>query len=405
MYVQNDKGEYELKTTKEFPLSDYKLNTEKSSCKKGGVLSQDKRTNTVNVEVKSNDECNVYFDKETLSQRTLRILGLNYKENENINFFEPEVMDVTKDGLYSMGDDYGTSYYFRGAVENNYIKFGKNKDGQDMWWRIIRINGNGSLRIQYDGLKGWNNGESNTSRLAIVDQKWHSYYNDAKYAGWMFGGAQGSASTSYEQATNNETNSDIKTLVDEWYELNIKNTGYSKYLSDEGFCNSRSAYTNENTTNIGNGYGTKITYYEAYKRLRNNKNPSFKCNNINDLFTLKEEIESEVERNAIIGNKALDYPVGLITADEIVTAGGVNGINNTSYYLYKSAENHNWSLSPSHNRNNNVVVYYIGLMGKLGNDDTRHSLGSASPVINISPEYAEKLQGSGTIEIPYEIKK
>ena len=178
-----------------------------------GDTTREGAPNDINGSVISLD---IYMEagaKTNEGELTLEVLGLNKKEGTP-DFSRIAETDETRDGLYSMEDDYGTSYYFRGAVENNYVKFGQNANGEDMWWRIIRINGDGSLRIQYDGTQGWANGEANDNRVAITNQPWNSQYNDAKYVGWMFGGAQGEASTSYEQATRNETNSDIKTSVD-----------------------------------------------------------------------------------------------------------------------------------------------------------------------------------------------
>ena len=94
-----------------------------------------------------------------------------------------------------MEDDYGTSYYFRGAATNNYVKFGKwaeieengDKAGKDMYWRIIRTNGDGSLRIQYDGTKPYVNGESNIDRFIAINKHWNYVRDDNKYVGWMFG--------------------------------------------------------------------------------------------------------------------------------------------------------------------------------------------------------------------------
>ena len=398
MYVQNDKGEYELKTTKEFPLSDYKLNTEKSSCKKGGVLSQDKRTNTVNVEVKSNDECNVYFDKETLSQRTLRILGLNYKENENINFFEPEVMDVTKDGLYSMGDDYGTSYYFRGAVENNYIKFGKNKDGQDMWWRIIRINGDGSLRIQYDGIQAWANGVANNSRVAISDVRWNQNYDDVKYVGWMFGGAQGVESISKEEAQRNETDSNAKKILDEWYELNIKNTGYSQYLEDSIFCNDRSIPGKEYTKfryDTELGYGKNLTAFGSTARIGiwGGTTPiRFSCVQDNDKFTV----------DSYKGNGNLKYPVGLITADEVSAAGGgkYNSLN-SQFYLYKGISYFTMSSDDFDAGQAIIISLNSNSFKEIFINKNNAAL---SPVINLKQDYISGMIGNGSKENPFRVE-
>jgi len=139
-----------------------------------------------------------------------------------------------------MEDDYGTSYYFRGAVENNYVKFGKDAENRDMWWRIIRFNGDGSVRMQYDGV-GTLGVNTYTRGFALSNQQqWNINSDDAKYVGWMYGGTKGTASTSKVQAHTNQTNSDIKTAVEAWYKSNIVDTGYSNYVHDAIFCNDRS---------------------------------------------------------------------------------------------------------------------------------------------------------------------
>ena len=56
--------------------------------------------------------------------------------------------------MYAKADDYTAttgmkSYYYRGAVDNNWVKFGKDSTGKDIYWRIIRINGDGSIRMIY----------------------------------------------------------------------------------------------------------------------------------------------------------------------------------------------------------------------------------------------------------------
>ena len=69
--------------------------------------------------------------------------AIKYKTN-NKTVIEYDDLDT---GIFKMDDDYGNSLYFRGNVQNNYVKFGKNASNQDMYWRIIRINGDGSLRM------------------------------------------------------------------------------------------------------------------------------------------------------------------------------------------------------------------------------------------------------------------
>ncbi len=307
---------------------------------------------------------------------------------------------IIDEGIYEMEDDYGTSYYYRGAVENNYVKFGKNKSGQDMYWRIIRVNGDGSLRIIYDGTSAHANGESNTDRLALTSVAWNTTNNnDAKYVGYMYGGANGEPSTNKEQAQANETSSNIKTQLETWYKENIVDTGFGEAVSDEIFCNDRSlGASNDQYTNLG--YGLNSTNYAARTRISSSApgytkpSPTFKCSQKNDAFTVKDKTK---------GNGMLTYPVGLITVDEIITAGGsyigqsIELSSNYNFYLYKgikyltfSPENQ-WSYS---------YIFCIGDKGYVSNA-TVSTVISAAPVINLTPEYASTLVGTGTMTDPY----
>lgn len=206
--------------------------------------------------------------------------------------------------------------------------------------RIIRFNGDGSVRVQYDGA-GTAGTNTYTRGFALTNQIWNSYYNDAKYVGWMFGGTNGSSSTSKEEVQRNETDSEIKKKVDEWYKKNVEDTGYGNYVADAIFCNDRSTPGQSATgwiSDTGLGYGKNVTAYGATERFLIGNNgtnlsantkpqPQFTCPQENDKFTVKETSG---------GNGALTYPVGLITADEIVAAGsGQYGTTNENYYLNK----------------------------------------------------------------------
>jgi len=398
MYVQDEEGNYQISSSKEFPKNGYFLNLEKSTCKNGGILSQEDDTKKVKVKLAHSDQCTLYFDKET---PTLKLFyDTVNKKTTSPNFAEMASTDETADGLFAMEDNYGTSYYFRGAVENNYLKFGKDTSGQDMWWRIIRFNGDGSVRILYDGTKAYPNGEFNRDRF-LSTQRWNTKMNDAKYVGWMFGGANGSASTSKEEAQRNETNSEIKTATDNWYKTNIVDTGYSDYVADKIFCNDRSTPGKNETglsVDTGLGYGNNATGYGAIAREGfsgttnyESPKPTFVCPQENDKFTVSAE-------NGGNGNST--YPVGLITADEIVAAGsGKYNTANSSYYLAKGSMY--WSFSPSYIDTSGVaVVSNVGSSGNLSKNSV-HNSGAVAPVINLKPEYLNQLKGTGKANDPY----
>ncbi len=260
-----------------------------------------------------------------------------------------------------------------------------------MYWRIIRINGDGSLRIIYDGTSAHVNGEESADRIAMTNIAWNTNSDDVKYVGYMYGGANGEPSTSKEQAQTNETNSNIKTQLDNWYKENILDTGYRGAVSDEIFCNDRSI---PNSSQLG--YGKNNTNYGLSSRIGYEKNPKpiLKCLQKNDAFTVSDKIK---------GNGALLYPVGLITTDETIISGrGIqlaNDDGNTKYYIFKGSEF--WTLSPS--SFSNEANAYVSVLNNKGIPTSLsvNQLYNIAPVINLSPEYVNTMIGTGTMTDPY----
>ena len=146
-------------------------------------------TSSTKVSLSGNQTLFAHWKKKDPAKETLATL--NITSNGVKSGFD--VAATTAEGVFEMEDDYGTSYYYRGAVTNNYVKFA------GFYWRIIRVNGDGSLRIIYDGIQAYSNGSSNIGRLAKVNQVYNSNNNDAKYVGWMYGPAGTTASTSKAQ--------------------------------------------------------------------------------------------------------------------------------------------------------------------------------------------------------------
>ncbi len=308
---------------------------------------------------------------------------------------------TTDEGIFEMEDDYGTSYYYRGAVTNNYVRFA------GFYWRIIRINGDGSLRIMYDGTKAHANGDKDTDRFTHINQVYNASFDDAKYVGWMYGPANAvegttTHSTSKEEAQTNTESSDIKKVVDEWYKTNIEDKGYGQYVSDTLFCNDRTTPGKDVTgynNDTGKGFGVNVTIYGVHTRVgvsAFDPKPQFKCPEKVDAFTVRDEEK---------GNGALTYPVGLITADEIVVAGsGKFETANQSYYLYRGEKTFYWALSPYFmNTNGYSYMFNVNGYGYLSNTDVRSS-NNVAPVINLSAEYASTMIGDGTIGNEYRVE-
>ena len=258
-------------------------------------------------------------------------------------------------------------YYYRGNVENNYIYFA------GFYWRIIRTNEDGSIRMIYQGKTA--NATKNNAQIA--NSKFNEGYLDNAYVGYMYGTP---GSNKYEDTHANLHDSTIKTILDSWYENNLLE--YSNYIEDSGFCNDRSI------TN-GTGYSTIYTEYSSYDRVLNKKQPSFSCYSKNDLFTVSNTK----------GNGNLDYPIGLITADEMIYAGGSRMVNNDEYYLYTG--NRYWTMTPFYFLNANSGAYNWGIysLGDSRYGTVNNSFG-VRPVINLKSTVVIS-QGDGTADNPY----
>ena len=289
-------------------------------------------------------------------------------------------------GIYAAEDDYGTTYYYRGAVDNNWVQFGTNSSGQPLYWRIVRINGDGSIRLIYNGPTKSSTDES----TMIGTSSFNTSIRNNAYVGYMY---------QSEQVHGLITNSSIKTTLDNWYLSNL--TEEAEYLDgNAGFCGDRYPSTSYSSSNGLVGTGSTTTYYGAYIRLVNSKNPSFKCTDSQDLYTTPG---SSKGNGALIVNNSNDEnyrdetptPIGLITADEVAFAGGVaNGSNNSSYYLYNNTVY--WTMSPFYYPY--AIVFAVDSAGILNWGSVSGSIG-IRPVINIRADV--QLTGTGSQNDPF----
>ena len=286
--------------------------------------------------------------------------------NSTVNSGTPDFNETatTDEGIWQAQDNLGTSYYFRGAVTNNYVQFA------GYYWRIIRINGDGSIRMIYDGTSAHANGDSSNDRQ-VQTSVYNSSYYYSYYVGYTY-----SEDAQRPSSQNGGITSTIKEVLDSWYTTNITNQGLdSKVISTPGFCNDRVSYSDFNGTTPSWVASGSVIYYAAYVRLRPSKMPTLKCSNNNDLYTTK---------------------IGLITADEVVYAGGVFGGSNNSYYLYTGQ--YYWTMSPSSFANDTAGVFIVDSDGLFSSTHVRSSYG-VRPVINLRADVT--LTGSGTMTDPY----
>ena len=293
---------------------------------------------------------------------------------------------VSKGKLYKDVDNDGDTYYYRGAVEDNYFKFA------NKFWRIIRINGSGSIRLIYDGSKTYANGDTSgdTDRCAGSPIKFNTY------VGHYYGKISQAA---YDATHINETPSSAAEELSSWFEK-IGLNSYLDYIDlTSGFINDRTPYERPNitTSSIPNktsyGFGAKATYYGPYFRRTTISTPSFRCEYTNDLFTM---VNSEGK-----GNQVLKHPVGLLTSDEAMYAGGSYPTENTNYYLCTGSNF--WTMSPSSYDGTSVNMMNIQENGTISGNNISNTSCYLRPVINIKGSV--NLKGDGTMENPYEIVK
>ena len=205
-------------------------------------------------------------------------------------------------------------------------------------------------------------------------------------------------SKSYESATSNTTDSEMKTTLDNWYKTNIYDKNLEGYLANQTFCNDRSI--SQKSWSIGDGYTlNKTTFYSSHYRMVISHEPTLICKNNNDKFTLKTKALSSIKGTNGYGNNALNYPVGLMTADEVVLAGGMYNVMNSKYYLYNG--HYNWTSSPSNFSTYGAYsnVWYLSPSGALYTTHSTSSQG-ARPVINLNAN-VKIVSGSGTENDPY----
>ena len=313
-------------------------------------------------------------------------------------------------GLYKMQDDLGDSYYFRGNVTNNYVKFGvwnENKSetfmcysnwgycdtsysyetkqacendrtnsttyceekmfatqNEPMYWRIVRINGDGTIRLIYDGTKPLKNGEEHVVEIA------HVAFNGPSAPAEMVEYTRNTSETDTTQV-----DSLIKETLDKWYETNLKTT-YGAYIADSIFCNDREKISDD---------GYYITY-AALGRFPNN--PKLTCANKSDRYTVTDTTN---------GNGLLSYPIGLLTADEAIMINSEKYNSEQKNYIYVNKEF--WTMTPS-DYSDFASVYLVDKTNvssrRVGNEEVY-----ARPVINLKADVT--FIGNGTINSPYEI--
>ena len=361
------------------PNSGYILELESHTC--GGTLSGSTYTISNITSAKS---CSITFKSSTPTLYAKLLADKTTRPGARTSFSSVLTTDNTKT-LYTGTENGTTVYYFAGNATDNWVKFGKNASNQDLYWRIIRTNSDGSVRLLYHGT-------STTATDAVINTStaFNTTYNNPMYVGYMYG-------TSGSLANNrlNTNNSSIKDKIDTWYEQNM--TSYTKYLSTTAvYCNDRS--------NPAGGYntGNSTFYYGAYTRLITNKAPSYDCTATEDKFTV----------DTSTGNGKLKYPIALMTADEVSFAGGLWATNAPTWYYKNSANGSStgstwwWLLSPYSWNGSYALVFRVFGSSNPGRLNNYRVYGASGVRPAISLKSCIKYStGDGSAGTPYTIEE
>ena len=321
--------------------------------------------------------------------------------------------DYVTNGLYSMNDEDGISYYYRGNIENNNVQFGEyasdyyvysnnfryfqtlescqeyNRScsesnrvklasaGDKMYWKIVRVNGDGSLRLIYNGTSPNPDNSDLAHFYAVGASPYNLEANDPKYAGYT-----------YDRNTN-ETDSFIKKEVDTWYSNTLGNSNYDSMVQNGRFCSDSSGYK------LGTEYGfsgANYNVFSSFDRLAmagegisfsRPNSPSLICPDTDETY-----------------GGSYNLKAGLITADELVLAGESMLISGNSYLNIGSSNVGYWSMTPADFDGGDVDIWYKAEILNNGYVNFNYAI---RPLINVTIDDGFT-SGDGTISSPYVIE-
>ncbi len=194
--------------------------------------------------------------------------------------------------LSQIEDIYGTSYYYRGNVVDNYLTF------NNMCWRIVRIQGDGSTKIILQ------------DQNAPCSEKTNEEYPFMGYGTYGYKGDSFNPKADYLNCSA-DSDTCMKNQFDTWF--NSKFTSVKDKLKEETWYLGDTTNTfHYNPYSSGSGYD----YYEAGQRLNG--------------------IGAEREVNLLSKTNGFKSYIGAITADEVILAGAMTdyqGYDNFNYYL------------------------------------------------------------------------
>ena len=328
---------------------------------------------------------------EAFNGKTENTIKLPLYSNQIITLPDPiskpgeGIPGATEKVLAQTADDYGTSYYFRGNIDNNFLNYG------GMCWRIVRIQGDGSIK------------------LVLASEKVCSESNVTSSSGFATDGAAGvqgsklQISYGYKKVSSYYINDYVSSVADiintaraqlnQWLNRKITSTNEKALLKNDNWCvgdrstayDYSSNYVLNKTADTLIKAGTSFKY-SAWSRINETKKPTLLCDGSNDRT-------GEIDTNNI----------GMLTADEVVFA----GVGNNSY-INKNASSQWWYVLSlgAFVKPYDYPFYVDNSDGNLYSYASHNVYGyyeALRPSITLLPN-VQVVNGIGTIENPYTLK-
>ena len=295
-----------------------------------------------------------------------------------------ETMSTASDKILSTAeDDGGTTYYFRGNPTDNYVNYA------GMCWRIVRIQGDGSIKLVLASEKTCSTTNLTTSSGFATDGAAGTQGTilTANYGYKMVGSYYINDYINSASSTNN-----ARTKLNAWLERKITSESDKALLKNETWCigDQTNGYSYDDTGEVVGTVSDLINSGTSFEFTAGNKyfvtkTPSYKCETTG--------VDGEIDINK----------VGMLTFDEIVYAGGGKS-SNSNYYLNNNATTNNWwALSPSvfDSVDGGVSSFYVRSYGNVGSH-VYSDLGALRPAVTLLSS-TQITGGNGTVSNPYTI--
>ena len=330
--------------------------------------------------------------------------GVQYDPNDEDDGMTDPNPEYAISGVYASEDEDGVSYYYRGAVENNNVQFGEYINdyyiynyssryfqsleacqeynsscsesnrvklasaGDKMYWKIIRVNGDGSLRLIYNGTSSTPDNSDLAHSYAVGKTSYNLKYDDPKYTGYTY---------------DNGTDSFIKKEVDTWYENVLGDTIYDKVINSGRFCSDSSGYQSGGAYDIAaNIFSSMVRLGQSLTNYAKDNAPTLKCPTTTESYGGSYRLKA-----------------GLITADELVLAGESNGVEGNSYLNKGNNGEFYWSMTPAAF---DVASAYVWYESNIFDYYIVPYNFAVRPVINVTTDNGFT-SGDGTASNPYVI--